>query len=571
MKKRRICALLLTLCMGLGMAAGCQKEGSGEKGDQTQEDGKDETAKVPTPEEMGFDPQDGPLSPYEEPLVVTQVRYAQPSCTYVRGESKSDNFIRDFYQEKLNLTYETVWETEYTSYFTKLNLDIASDDLPDVFLVDGAQLQTLIENDQIEDLAPYYEYYASDLLKANVGYDDGFLLQFPTVEGKLYGLPRFTSYAGETGFMWIRTDWMEQLGLDAPKTWQEFRDYIKALKESGLCQAGSCGFSFLGAASDSFDSICQMFGAYYDYFIEDEETGELVYSGVSEEMKEALVAMQGMYQEGLIDPDWAAKGSTEEEMISSGQYGIVFGRYFYPFLLKGSLLNDANADWECYPLPSYDANTVTKPMGTSYTNGYMVVRKGYEHPEALIKTMNLWCELNVEGGQYVEWLAEKTTGEYKSVSLLNEYMLPYAMEGVSAFTDSGHAIRQVLAAENPEEEIKKYPYAKFLYEEIKDPNAQDYLTGAGWWHRLVYTSGAAVMDSYLERGLQFNEFQGMLTEESAFNKVTLDKMMVETYTNIIMGEPADTFDTFVEEWYEEGGQEILDEANAWYSKNQKQE
>lgn len=546
--RKKSFALILVLCMLFGLMAGC----SGDSGD-------DET----TPS-LSFDPNDGPLTPYEETLVVTQVRYAQPGCTYIRGESKSDNFIRNFYKEKLNIEFETVWETEYTSYFTKLNLDIGSDDLPDIFMVDGAQLQTLIENDQIEDLSQYYQYYASDLLRENVEYDNGYLLQFPTVNGKLYGLPRFTSYAGETAFMWIRTDWMKKLNLSAPTTWDEFWNYIKVLKESGLCANNSSGFSFLGAASESFDAICQMYGAYYDYFIKDEATGKLIYSGVSDEMKQALKAMQDMYKAGLIDADWASKGSTEEEMISSGQYGIVFGRYFYPYLLKGSLLNDPNAEWECFPVPSYDKNTVSKPMGTNYTNGYIVVRKGFEHPEALIKTMNLWCELNVDGGQYVQWLAEQTTGKYKSVSLLNEYMFPYAMEGVTSFTDTGAAIRDIFASDNPDETAKKYPFVTSLYAEIKDPSDPAWLTGAGWWHKLVYTSGASVMESYLERGLQFNEFQGMLSEDSAFNKVTLDKLMVETYTNIIMGESVDTFDAFVDEWYAEGGQEILDEANAWY-------
>ena len=64
--------------------------------------------------------------------------------------------------------------------------------------------------------------------------------------------------------------------------------------------------------------------------------------------------------------------------------------------------------------------------------------------------------------------------------------------------------------------------------------------------------------------LQFNEFQGMLSEDSAFDKVTLDKMMVETYTGIIMGDPIDKFDEFVQEWYDWGGTKMLEEVNAWY-------
>lgn len=60
-------------------------------------------------------------------------------------------------------------------------------------------------------------------------------------------------------------------------------------------------------------------------------------------------------------------------------------------------------------------------------------------------------------------------------------------------------------------------------------------------------------------------FQGVLSEDSLFNKTTLDTAMAETFTNIIMGEPIESFDAFVKQWYEQGGEEILKEANDWYS------
>ncbi len=548
-KQARFLALILMLCLTVSMIPGCgNKTGSGDE---------------EKPDKQIFDLNDGPLVPYDEPLVVTQVRYQNPSVTYIRGENKSENFIREFYKEKLNMEWESVWTTDYSSYFTKLNLDIASNDLPDVFLVDASQLQTLLENDQIEDLTDYYDYYASDRLKENIEYGDKLLLKYPTVDGRLYGIPLTSSYAGNTGFMWIRTDWMKKLGLSAPTTFEEFCAYIKALKDSGLCANGSSGFSFLGAGSVSFDSIAQMFGSYYDYFVEDEETGKLIYTGVSDEMKEALKAMQEMFQNGLIDSDLASKGSTEEEMISTGQYGIVFGQYFYPGLLKGSLLNDKDADWEAFPLPALDKKSTAKPKGTTYVNGYLVVRKGYKHPEALLKSMNLWAEMWTDGGEYTAWLSEKMTGEYKSVNLIGEYALPYQFDGVLTFNGIGKDIRKVLAAENPDEEIKNYPFSQMTYEYLRDPQAADYVSGSGWTLYKIYTSAAPVMDEYLGN-LQFNDFQGMLSEEAAFDKVTLDKMMVETYTNIIMGESIDSFDVFVKEWYEEGGQRIIDEVNTWY-------
>ena len=42
-------------------------------------------------------------------------------------------------------------------------------------------------------------------------------------------------------------------------------------------------------------------------------------------------------------------------------------------------------------------------------------------------------------------------------------------------------------------------------------------------------------------------------------------MEKQTYTNIIYGnEPIEAFDTFVEEWKAQGGDQITEEVNAWY-------
>lgn len=48
----------------------------------------------------------------------------------------------------------------------------------------------------------------------------------------------------------------------------------------------------------------------------------------------------------------------------------------------------------------------------------------------------------------------------------------------------------------------------------------------------------------------------------------LDKLETETYTRIIMGtQPVDYFDSFVQEWMNNGGTEITAEVNEWYQSN----
>jgi putative aldouronate transport system substrate-binding protein len=46
----------------------------------------------------------------------------------------------------------------------------------------------------------------------------------------------------------------------------------------------------------------------------------------------------------------------------------------------------------------------------------------------------------------------------------------------------------------------------------------------------------------------------------------LNKLRDETFTKIIRGDlPVDAFDDFVKDWFNNGGQQLTDEANAWYA------
>ena len=61
-------------------------------------------------------------------------------------------------------------------------------------------------------------------------------------------------------------------------------------------------------------------------------------------------------------------------------------------------------------------------------------------------------------------------------------------------------------------------------------------------------------------------FFGAHTPGMSTNLSSLDKMQAETYVNIIMGtQEADSFDTFVENWKQLGGDQITTEVNDWYN------
>lgn len=505
---------------------------------------------------FNFDENDGPLVPYEETVTVTQVKSHNPNITYIEGESKENNFVTEFYKEKLNVVWETVWDADPAAYTAKLNLDIAADELPDVFLCNANQLQLLVENEQIMDLTQLFEFYASDKMKANISEA---ALASCTYDGKLFAIPQMTSGESDVSIMWLRTDWMRQLGLEAPTTYDELVAYVKAIKDSGIAGT-SCGLNFYGPGSQTFAAIAHTQGAYYDTWIE-KENGEVVYSGVQPEMRNALLKMQEMYKAGLIDEDFAIKGSTEEALIAQGAYGVVFGQYFYGHLIKGSVLNDQNAEWRCYPIPA-DMNGNIKPKSSLNVGGYYVVNIDCQNPEALLKSMNLWMEVWTQDGEYRDWFTDEMLNEHADVYLCGEYALPSFFDVVDNNVKIGVAIRDAYSSDNPEETIKNYPFARLTYNLMKDEsNFYKFVAGEGWALKHVYLYAEDVYDDYEQ--FQYNAFNGVLSEDAAFLKTTIDSIMIETYYNIIMGEDISSFDAMVEQWYELGGEQITAEVNEW--------
>ncbi len=108
-----------------------------------------------------------PYRPYEERITVSVVKGGSESAgTLPAGETIEDNRALKYIEDTLNIDVTFKWVVTSDAYLDKLNLAIASKDIPDVMIVDPIQLQQLTEADAIEDLTPYIEKYANaDILE----------------------------------------------------------------------------------------------------------------------------------------------------------------------------------------------------------------------------------------------------------------------------------------------------------------------------------------------------------------------------------------------------------------------
>ena len=299
------------------------------------------------------------------------------------------------------------WEAKGDDAFKqKVNLAIASNDLPDAMVVDRNQLRKLIDNDMIEDLSDSYEKYGSKLIKDIYDTTDGMALADATSDGKLYGLPNVGIEADAPSLLWMRQDWLDKLKLPAPKTMDDLEKIAKAFVDTRSGRQRQSGYGrprrrqtvVYGQkpSPNGFDSIFGSYHAFPKNWIKD-ASGTIVYGSTTPENKEALAKLAEWYKSGLIDKQFALYKETQEPIVAN-KTGLFFGPWWMPYLpLADSVTNDTKAEWKAYAVPTDAAGKFVTHMAP-VTDRYIVVRKGYEHPEAAVKMLNVFTRYERETG-----------------------------------------------------------------------------------------------------------------------------------------------------------------------------
>ena len=177
-----------------------------------------------------------------------------------KGDTYEDNGYTRYLKKQLNIQNKDVFEAgENDNYQETVSMTIASRELPDVMVVnDMEMLQLLVDNDLIEDLTQVYEDCTSSRIKDIYNSYGSEILDNVTFDGKLMALPE-TNIDDGPSLCWLRKDWMDKLGLDAPKTVEDVENIVHEFvqKDPGgngkgetvglVCDdelTGGCGYSY---------------------------------------------------------------------------------------------------------------------------------------------------------------------------------------------------------------------------------------------------------------------------------------------------------------------------------------
>lgn len=418
----------------------------------------------------------------------------------------------------------------------------AGQELPDIFLVtpswgNGGVYKMALDGIIIplDDLIAEYAPNITKLLNDNPKLKG--LLTAP--DGVMYtvaDVPMFVNDVVMQNAFFVREDWLEALGLEAPATLEDWHNVLSAFKGYTDTAFGleAVPFSNNGSISSrtsfftcAFDLPCQAGMWWYD------ENGEVFFTYTTEEYKNYLTEMNKWYAEGLFDVE-VRDESNFNSLVSTDVVGATAGLSGY---------------WENY-------NGLIATTGS--TGGYILVNPPASKDKLITKRDSVWNHYGItkycddpvtaikwidyvwgsdEGVTLNEWGFEGMTFEYDEAG--NKYYTDYVRNKANPNgLDPYNALRELGASDTI---LVRTPAE--VYDALVDPYVVEY--------------DRALMDQRVE---PFPAVMATDEEQEIIDRINPD---LSTYCNemiekFITGqESLDNFDQFAQKVVEIGMEELM--------------
>ena len=324
MKKKtlgRLLSIAMTAAMVMGTLAGC----GGSDGQSAADGGGSSDTQTDASSDAG-EAADG-----VETFTIATVRWtdAWPNDFMNEGIMKE-------LEEKHNIKIN--WQVYYNSDWTEQkSLLLASGDLPDAFFGSICLTET--------DIAQNKDYFVelTDGIEKNMPNLTAIFEQEPELkaaamnrDGEIYSLVKKLPLRPKVAnSMYINKEWLDNLGLDMPTTYEELADVLKAFKEQDADGDGDPNneipYTNAGSLAGDLSNLLAPFGTIVSRtgnFMQIDESGNPAFVPITDHYKEAVKWAHELYASGCLDQEYFTQDTSmasAKRMAEGGsQTGLVF-------------------------------------------------------------------------------------------------------------------------------------------------------------------------------------------------------------------------------------------------------
>lgn len=522
-----------------------------------------------------------PFMKFDEPVEIHIGQMAQPTMSFPEGDTNEDNVYTRYLLDNFNIKVVVDWSAASgNDYSQKVSLCIASNTLPDGMSCGRKDFLAAAKSDMLYDFTDLFPQYASPQVLAIMESGDNLAYEYSMYEGRQLCMVGVDVSASGRSVVNVRQDWLDELGLEPPKTLDDIEEIAIAFRDAqpggegtipiaGPDKNGSaCYSNFLanGVASCGFEPVFAAYDAYPGWWVED-ENGKVEYGTLSEGSRKAFERLADWYAKGLIDPEMGVRDSSDEA-INSGKTGMYFCAWWkMGYGITDAYHNDPHANWQAYTVYTDDGQWNTReqcPVGS-----YVICNKNISEDvaKAAIIMNNVWIRDE-----------NKLTTDYGQNTSIYWYPLRNSMALLDECEVTYHALYDVLNGEATAEDYNETDSPmKLLYNDCLslETGIKDYEVG----------SNTLSIENFNIEDPNFPRLYSILAGDRPCAIDTPDKSVysvcysqtetmeskwanLETAENemglrIITGkDDISAFDAFVDRWYAEGGTEITAEVQA---------
>ncbi len=299
----KVIAGALASAMVLSMAACGNDAGNGEGSSSSSSTPSSNTPSSDTPSNSGSsdsgssDATSAPVEATKAPIDMSplSITVSMPGINVEEGKEEMPEYqqlIKDINAyTQMDCTFEL---PESGTYYEQLDLKYTSGNVADVLVVrNNVAFQKAAAEGLFWDITDYLDDYD------NLATIPEVTRNAASSNGRMYGVPRSRTLV-RAGFG-FRQDWLDNLGLKAPTTWDEFADMLYQFTYNDPDGSGvndTVGL-YLDDWAGAWDIMAVWFGVPDVWGID--ANGDLIHKSQTEEYKTALKAFRELYEQGVIN------------------------------------------------------------------------------------------------------------------------------------------------------------------------------------------------------------------------------------------------------------------------------